>query len=252
MAEQVTLVTQGVSKRRDYQRAEAELLRAVRHLIHDGGFNELCMARIAEVTGYTRKTVYNHFANIEDAVVAVCLQSVARRADLVSRAALFRGSSRERMSGIGSVAREVLPHHQRHEVLLSAINMDQVPEDRRRRLRAQEDRLIAIITGVIRDAVAAGDLELPSQLTPEQLALTLAQMEVGPTVLALRGWGLGGYSSEDSLEVFAYTVTLLLDVLGWRPLSNEFDYGASIRRMWREIFPGLLEKFDSPLLKTNR
>jgi AcrR family transcriptional regulator len=210
------------------------------------------MARIAEVTGYTRKTVYNHFVNIEDAVVTVSLQSVTRRADLVSRAALFRGGSRERLSGIGSVAREVLPHHQRHEVLLAAINMDRVPEDRRRRLRAQEDRLLAVNTGVIRDGVAAGDLVLPPELAPEQLALTLAQMEIGPTVIALRGWGLGEYSSEDSLEVFGSTVGLLLDVLGWRPLSTEFDYEASIRRMWREIFPGLLEKFDSPLLKASR
>jgi AcrR family transcriptional regulator len=252
MEGQQTLITRGVSKRQDYQRVEADLLRAVRRLIRGGGFNELSMARIAELTGYTRKTVYNHFANLEDAVVAVSLQSTTRRADLVSRAALFRGGSRERISGIGYIARAVLPYHQRHEVLLSAIDMDRVPEDRRRRLRAQEDRLLAVNTGVIRDAVAAGDLELPSELTPEQLALTLAQMEIGPTVLALRGWGVGEYSSEASLEVFAYTVGLLLDVLGWRPLSTEFDYGASIRRMWREIFPDLFEKFDSPILKTSR
>ncbi len=239
----ITRVTQGVDKRQDYQQAEADLLRAVRHLIRDGGFNELTMARLAEVTSYTRKTVYNHFANVEDAVVAVSLQSVTRRADLVSRAALFRGSPRERMAAIGAVARTVLPHHMRHEVLLSAINMDRVPEDRRRRLRAQEDRLLAVNAGVIRDAVAAGDLDLPSELTPEKLGLALAQIEIGPKVLALRGWGLGEYSSEASLEVFAFTVNNLLDVLGWRPLSTEFDYLASIRRMERELFAEEVARF---------
>jgi len=182
----ITLVTQGVSKRSDYQQVEDDLLRTARRLIHDGGFHELTMARLAEASGYTRKTVYNHFANVEDAVVAVCLQSVTRRADLVSRAAEFRGRPRERIAAVAAVARAVLPYHMRHEVLLSAIKLDRVSEDRWRRLQAEESRLLAVNTGVIRDAVAAGDLELPPDLTSEQLGLSLLQMESGPHLLALR------------------------------------------------------------------
>ena len=104
MAEQITLVTQGVSKRRDYQRAEAELLRAIRHLIRDGGFNELSMARIAEVTGYTRKTVYNHFVNIEDAVVlADILQAVMRR----KRRVLYTAGAKELADAAGVDGRKI-------------------------------------------------------------------------------------------------------------------------------------------------
>jgi AcrR family transcriptional regulator len=234
---------EGVSRREDYQRVERELLRAARHLIRDDGFQELTMSRLAERAGLSRKTVYNHFANIEDVVVALSIQSVERRADLAARAAQFRGRSRERMAGIGSVIRELLPYHMRHELLLSAIKIGRVPEDRQRRLRSLEGRLLAISTGVIRDAVAAGDLDLALEPTPEQLSLTLLQIECGPVLLSLRGHGVGGYSGETSREVFADTLTLLLDDLGWRPLSTELNYLASIRRMWRELFPDLLEKF---------
>jgi hypothetical protein len=196
--------------------------------------------------------VYNHFANVEDAVVAVSIQSTTRRADLISRAALFRGRPRERIAAMGSVARALLPYHQRHEVLLSAIKRDRVPEDRLRRLMAQEERQLAVFTGVIRDAVAVGDLELPPELTPEQFALGLLQMWTGPLVLALRDYGVGEYDGQAAVDLFVDTMTRLLDVLGWRPLSTELDYPAMIERMWREVFPELLEKFDSPLLKAGR
>lgn len=239
----VELVAGRPGKRLDYQRVEEDLLRTARHMIHDNGFHELTMASLAKASGYTRKTVYNHFANIEDAVVAVCLQSVTRRADLVSRAAQYRARARERIAGIASVARVLLPHHLPHEVLLASIKIDRVKDERRRRLQAQEERLFAVNAGVIRAAVASGDLDLPPTLSPEQLALTLLQIESGPVLRALRGFRVGGYSTEESLETFAYTLTVLLDDLGWRPLSTELDYPASIRRMWREVFPDLLDRF---------
>jgi AcrR family transcriptional regulator len=252
VAEKITLVTQGVSKRQDYQRAEAELLRGVRRLIREGGFSELTMARLAEVTGYTRKTVYNHFANIEDAVAAASVQSIARRADLVARAALFRGRSRERLAAVGAVAGELLPYHMRHEILLTVIRQDRVPDHRLRRLRSQEERALAVNIGLVRDGVAAGDLVLPPDVAPEEIALTLFQIVSGPVMISLRGWGVGEYSTRALREVFDHTLNVLVDDLGWKPLSTEFDYGASIRRMWRELFPEELEKFDSPLLRTGR
>jgi hypothetical protein len=40
---------------------------------------------------------------------------------------------------------------------------------------------------------------------------------------------------------------VVLDDLGWRPLTHELDYDASTRRMRREVFPDLLERFGIDL-----
>jgi AcrR family transcriptional regulator len=238
-------VSDAGGKREDFQRVEAELLRSARHLIRDRGFQALTMSRLAHESGFSRKTVYNHFDNVEDLVLGLCIQSTARRADLSSRAAQFRGRPRERAAALGSVAREVLPFHMKHEVLLSVIRLDRTSEGRRLRLRAEQERVLSISAGVIRDGVAVGDLELPEGTTPEHLAVALSLIEGGPFAVQQPGFGVGGYSLEDTLSTFMHIITVFLDDLGWRPLSTEFDYLASIRRMWREVFPELLERFGS-------
>lgn len=204
------------------------------------------MSRLADRAGVSRKTVYNHFTSVEDLVVALAVQSTARRADLFARAAVFHGSTRERIAGIAAVGRSLLPHHVRHEALLSAITMERTPLERQLRLRREEERLLGIVAGVIRDAVSVGDLTLPPLLSPERLGLALHQMEMAPFALAQRGFGLGGHSLEVTSNAVIDALTLMLDDLGWKPLSTELDYLASIRRMWQEVFPDLVERFCSP------
>lgn len=239
--------SRALRRRADHQRLNALLLRTARHLIQDLGLEALTISKLAEAAGCARKTVYNHFRDTEDVVLALCIQSTTRRADLVSRAAMFRGGTRDRMAAIGGVLEELLPYHMRHEVLLFSIRAERTAPERRQELRFQEERIQSVVAGVIRDAVAVGDLELPHQFTPEAIVLSLLHLYLGTFAVAQRGFALGTHTREESRQAMLLTSRTLLDDLGWRPLSTERDYAAVVRKMWKEVFPDLLEKFDVSL-----
>jgi AcrR family transcriptional regulator len=96
----------------------AHVLRIARHILRDEGYDELTVKSLAGRSGLSRMTIYRHYGDRQDIVARLAIQSTGRRADMVERAASWRGPTRERMVAIGSVARVLLPHHMRHELLV--------------------------------------------------------------------------------------------------------------------------------------
>jgi AcrR family transcriptional regulator len=222
----------------------ANVLRTARHILRDEGYDELTVKALARRSGVSRMTIYRHFGDREDIVVRLAIQSTSRRADMVERAAAWRGLTRERIVAIGSVGRELLPHHMGHELLIyeRGVRARASPE-LMRQLQSNQDRHIAAAVGVVRDAVANGDLNLPAHLPPEKLGLSLVHLELGAHLVMQGKFSYGRFTTADSQEVLNAFGTDLLDSLGWRPLSSELDYVEMTRRMWREVFPEELARF---------
>ena len=232
----------------EFSERERQLLRHARRLLREGGYDYLTINRLAERSGLARITLYKHFAIRQDIVLKLAIQSTARRADMVERAAMFKGRARERLVAIAEVFRELLPRHMRHELLVFEEGIrDKASPNLLRELQAHEDRILSAVIGVIRDAVVSGDLSLPDGLPPEKLGLALLQVDVGAHVLMCRPRSYGRFSTEDANHVLADFSVNLSDNLGWKPLSSEHDYPAAMRRMWRELFPEELERFDIKL-----
>lgn len=228
-------------KRLDNRERERLVLNAARQLLGEGGYSHLTMNRLAEKSGCTRKTVYNYFANIDDVVIALCIRSTAQRADMMARAITFKGRPRERLVAMGAVTRVLSRHQAHHELILSVNNIkEKTSPERQRELQGYEDRIITMGAGVVRDAIAVGDLELPPTLTPEQLMFSLHIMNLGTMALIERGFSLGSFQIENPLAALEKTANLLLDDLGWRPLSHEVNWEERMHTMWREVFPDLL------------
>jgi AcrR family transcriptional regulator len=229
----------------EFGERERLLLRHARRLLREGGYDHLSINRLSQKSGLARMTLYRHFGNRQDIALKLAIQSTSRRADMVERAALFRGLSRERLVAIGSVIRELMPYHIRHELLVFEDGIrDKASPDLLRKLQAHEDRIISAVIGVVRDAVVSGDLSLPDDLPPEKLGLALMQVEIGAQVLMRRAGSYGQYTADDSYQVLVDFGISLADGLGWRPLSGEHDYVASTQRMWKEIFPDELKRFN--------
>jgi AcrR family transcriptional regulator len=223
---------------------ERRLLRHARRLLSGGGYDHLTVNRLAARSGLSRMTLYKHFANRQDIALKLAVQSTARRADFVERAALFKASTRERLAGIIDVSRVMMPFHMRHEILIFDDGIvDKASPELVQKLRSHEDRIIAVIVGVVREAVVAGDVTLPVDLTPEKLGLVFMHIEIGAQVLMRRPFSYGRYTAEDSRGALHDFGADLCDRLGWRPLNSELHYPSSIQRMWTEIFPQELQRF---------
>jgi AcrR family transcriptional regulator len=226
------------------EKRERHVLRIARHILRDEGYDELTVKALAKRSGLSRMTIYRHFGDRQDIVMRLAIQSTARRADMVERAAAWRGSTRERIVAISSVVRELLPHHMRHELLIyeRGVRVKASP-DLLRQLQANQDRHVAAAVGVVRDAMANGDLSLPADLPPEKLGLSFVHLEQGAHLVMQGEFSYGRFTAADSQEVLNAFGADLLDSLGWRPLASELDYFEMTRRMWRELFPEELARF---------
>jgi len=224
---------------------EHVLLKTARAILRDGGYDSLSMKVLAERAGISRVTLYKHFANRQEIILKLAIQSTERRAEMAEMAALFKASTRERLMGVVSVLRVLLPYHLRHEILiLDAGVRERASAGLLHRLETNEDRILAVVIGVIRDGVVAGDVALPANLPPERLGLAIMHLENGSHVLMQREFTHGRHRSTDSLQLLRDFWQAMLDQFAWRPLSTEFEYFQSVKRMWREIFPDLLRRFN--------
>lgn len=72
--------TVGVTERREREREEVRLkiLGAARDLFASEGYEKVTMRRIAEAIEYSATTIYNHFEDKDDLVLALCEEDFAR------------------------------------------------------------------------------------------------------------------------------------------------------------------------------
>jgi AcrR family transcriptional regulator len=220
---------------------EEFMLEHAREISTKEGLHALTLPRLAEQSGYSKPTVYKYFPTQEDLIVAMAAQSTAIRASYYERVVTFQGRPREKLYGLNSLnfgflhtyLREVLDVH------INRLNQKASPE-RQKELYENENRIAGIMAGIIREAVEIGDVTLPENTSVYQILFALNSMTLGSYVIresdskAYKKWfDQGRFLPGQVGQTF-------LDGIGWRPLSSEWDYNASIRRFYKEVFPELL------------
>ena len=221
---------------------EGLILDTARGMLVERGYLGLTMDRIAAATEYSKGTIYQHFPNKEEILAALAIQSAEKRVALFERAATFQGKPRERLAGVG-LANELFvrlyPQHFECERMVDSSSIRaKTSENRARELDALEFGCVNVVQGLVRDAVAQGDLAFEDPQTPHSIVFGLWTMSYGANLL--------GQSPDQPLEqklgfpdartpLFRNYQTLL-DGYGWKPLSHEWDYAASVERIQREVF----------------
>jgi AcrR family transcriptional regulator len=229
-------------KQREIQQREERILEESRKLLLDQGYHGLSMDRIAEVLEYSKGTIYQHFPNKEEILLALANQAMERRLEMFRRAASFRGGSRERISAVGVAAElffRLYPHHfQVEHVLRLTSVMEKTSEGRRRLLETCESNCMAITTGIVRDAVAAGDLVLPAEdpLAPEKLVFGLWSLTFGGYSIAVTSPALPQLGIVDAPAAIRVGCNHLLDGCGWLPHSSKIGLEQLWERITTELF----------------
>jgi AcrR family transcriptional regulator len=224
-----------------YQSAEkraGQILLAAREIFLADGWDRFSVERIAEFMECSRPLVYKHFSCKEEILLALAIESKHRRVRLYQRAVMFRGRSREKMLAIGEVETFLFRRDLPVELLVvSTCLRAKTSRQRQDELKVLDVRAISMGAGVIREAMTAGDLELPTTMCPEDLLFFMWASRWGAsnimrsdTPIALAGIAEPTLAVERSLG-------LMLDGYGWRPLSSDWDYKATRQRVHEEAFP---------------
>jgi len=222
---------------------DARILDAAReHLLRDG-YHGLSMESIAESIHFSRAVVYQHYKSKEDVLVALAAQTGGKRVELFERASAFRGRPRERMVAIGeTVAHFALtyPSHFKTEHIIHTSSVrEKCSSENQLRLATCEAKCPQIVAGIVRDAISRGDLGLPKGVAPEQLMFGLWAMYFGGLFLMSSDVDLerkGGIT--EPMDALRRAAAALLDGWGWKPLSTEWDYEATRKRVAQEVIRG--------------
>lgn len=227
-------------KQRELQEREARILEVSREVVVREGYHGLSMDRVAEALEYSKGTIYNHFSCKEDIILALAVQTTEKRTELFERAAAFRGRARERFLAIG-VAAELFfrlypDHFKLEQIIRSASIWEKTSEERRGVMRMCESRCTSIVGGVMRDAISQGDLTLPDGTCVEDFVFGVWSMAYGAFSIIATSDQLTQLGIADPFAAFRLNVTQLIDGLGWRPLSADYDFNATMDRIQSEVF----------------
>ena len=229
-------------KQREIQQREERILALARDFLVREGYHGLSMDRIAEALEYSKGTVYQHFPNKEEILLALANQAMERRLGLFRRAASYRARPRFRMAAVGVAAElffRLYPYHiQVEQVLRLSSVWEKTSAERRKLLEFCETNCMGIVSGIVRDAVAAGDLDLAAfgPLAPEQIVFGLWSITFGGYSIAASSPTLSQLGITDPPLVLRTNCNLLLDGYGWRPLSPEIDLPALWEQIMHEVF----------------
>jgi len=228
-------------KQREIQEREELILDVARRMLVERGYLGVTMDRIAQEIEYSKGTVYQHFSSKEDLLVALAGATTRVRAELFARAAAFRGPTRERMWALG-VADDLFvrlypTHWQAEQIVRAASIQSKATRERLMALESTEMLCFTAVTGVIRDAIAAGDLEVTEPTMTEDLAFGLWSMSFGAHFISASNPNLGAKGMGDTDRALRRNYNALLDGYGWQPLSTEIDYTETRERILDAVFP---------------
>lgn len=228
-------------KKREILNREGLVLKVARDILLQRGYHGLTMARIAAAVGCPKATVYKHFPCKEEVILALATESVEVQRDLVERAATFRGRPRERMAAVAVATQLFAQLHADDSRIFQIVNGEAIfqkaSEKSIWRLQRCGLRTVSVMLGIVRDAIAQGDLVLPPNHTAEDIIYNFWLLGEGGKA-APHSWLPPEELGIDSpFTSVIKTGSILGDGYGWRPLSSEHDYEKTIQRVWREVFP---------------
>lgn len=229
-------------KEREILDREEKILLLARGMLHDVGYLGLSMDRIAAEMEYSKGTIYQHFRNKEEIILALANQALEQRLEMFQKAASWSGAecSRERMAAIGAAAEEFVeqyPHHFAVEQIVRSSSIwEKTSEERRTFMQTCEGRCMQIVGGVVRDGLAQGDLELPEGRTAEDLVFGLWSLNFGAYTILTSSDSLEENGISDPIAALRLNQNLILDGYNWRPLSVDKDYASTMGRVKHEVF----------------
>jgi len=227
-------------KKREMAQREARILAVALPMVIQDGYHGLSMDRIASELKLSKGTIYNHFSCKEEIVISLAVETTTKRMEMFCRAAQFQGCSRFRMLAIAEAAerfvRQSPEHFKFEEILRLGSIWEKTSEKRRSIVRGCETSCMGTVAGIVRDAIANADLNLPKNISPEELVFGLWALTSGAYSIIETSESLGIWGLNEPYETVRAHTSVLLDGYKWLPLSSDFDRNQLLKRIGSEVF----------------
>lgn len=230
-------------KQRELQQRDELHLEIARRIFLEEGYHGLTISRLAKTTGFSRPTLYERFGSKEGLLVELGLQCHRQWVAFLRQASAFPGRTRERIVAFAEVIRHYAERYADDLHILSVSRTDLVLKratpDQQREYAALDGQIFGLVQNVVDDAIRLGDLTCPEGTSAQVLTLTLMALTDG-LALAMRGSvPLNQLELADPFSGIIRSIHVLLDGYGWRPLTSEWDYADTERRVKATIITAI-------------
>lgn len=227
-------------KQREIREREGKILDVARAHLVRGGYLGLNMDRIAEEIEYSKGTIYQHFRNKEEILLALANQALNTRLQMFEEAARFDGPHRVRLATVGAAAEAFVEHFSHFFMVEQIVRLSSIWEktspERRALMETCERRCMATVVEIVRSGVEDGSLVLPSEVEPEEVVFGMWSIYLGSQTIAESSHALEEIGIANPIASLRKNQNRLLDGYGWKPMSGEFDYPDHMDRLKAERF----------------
>lgn len=211
-------------KQQEIRDRELAILQVAGPMLIAEGYHGLSMDRIAAELRYAKGTIYNHFRNKEEIILALALKAVQRRQSMFDRASLMRGSSRDRIQAIG-VAFEIYVRlyasdFTMEQIIRNEMIWEKTSPKNREMLQDWEQQCMAMIAGIVRDGIASGDLEKSERQDIPELIFGLWALTYGSFVINQTSPSLAKMGITDVYQSIRVNAHRMLNGIPWHPIRS--------------------------------
>ncbi|NTS76837.1 TetR/AcrR family transcriptional regulator [Catenovulum sp. SM1970] len=217
---------------------EAELIDIAHDIVTKDGFAGLTMDKLVNASPYSKGTIYNHFSSKEDLISALSTHSLSLLIEMFKKLEDFDGNSRE----------HVLAVHFTYQLycqleptlflcVLSARTpavMEKTSPERNAIIKKKELEVTAMCDHAFQQGLADGSLKLSTGVAMHDLVFASWATGFGTNALLINAKAVEGVSRLEQKYALLRNVNFLLDGMQWQPLSSEFDYHDTWKKL--ELF----------------
>ena len=227
-------------KEREFYQREQLILDTAQEMLHQQGFAQLTMERVADAVEYSKGTIYNHFSSKEDLVCSLCCRCVSSLIELFKRAYDYNGTTRERFSAIGiaySLYHQINPlDAQNIQVVKTNAVRDKLSDEKREEMSALEKEITELCMRIVTEAIEAGDIPHDDRHSPDSIVFGFWSMHYGAMLLAQSDIPLEKLGFSPVVNMLWYNSQKFMDAFDWKPLSESQDMDAEFEKLCSELF----------------
>ena len=227
-------------KEREFQQREQLILDTAQHMLHQHGYAQLTMERIAEAVEYSKGTIYNHFSSKEDLVCSLCCRCVTNLIELFKRAYDYPGTTRERFSAIGiaySLYHQLNPlDAQNIQVVKTNAVREKLSEDKLQEMNALEHEITQLCMEIVQEAIESGDIAVSKKQSAAAIVFGFWSMLYGGMLLAQSDIPLEDLGFNPVIEMLWNNSQRLMDAYGWKPLCQDTDTDDLFEKLCSALF----------------